>query len=170
MGHRRKHTRQEKVNDSANSYDRLPYRSKPRRSTHPETAATLARLMGLNPAPVTNCRVLEIGSGTGGNVHAMAWPLPESRFLGIDPSPVQTDLARREAERFRLANVRFEAIGVGDLAIDCGPFDYIFCHGVYSWVPPHVQDQILAACRAHLAPHGVAMVRYSTSPGSHLRA
>ena len=50
-----------------------------------------------------------------------------------------------------------------------GAFDYIICHGVYSWVPPAVQEKILAICTAHLAPAGIAYVSYNTYPGWHIR-
>jgi hypothetical protein len=46
-----------------------------------------------------------------------------------------------------------------------GPFDFIVCHGVYSWVPKDVQDAILTACRALLADTGVAYVSYNAYPG-----
>ncbi len=48
-------------------------------------------------------------------------------------------------------------------------YDYILCHGVYSWVPPEVQDRILTICRKHLHPDGVAFVSYNTLPGWHMR-
>ena len=37
--------------------------------------------------------------------------------------------------------------------------------GVYSWVPPEVQDKLLQICRQNLAPNGVAYVSYNTYPG-----
>lgn len=155
----------------ASTYDRVPYRTRPRRATHPETFATMARLAGLDPAPVTRCRVLDVGCGTGDNLLAMAWALPDSQFLGIDPSRGQIDMARAEAARLALPHVRFEAIGIEDLlATAGGPFDYIVCHGVFSWVPGDVQGRLLTACRRHLAPRGVAMISYNTYPGWHLRA
>jgi methyltransferase-like protein len=49
-------------------------------------------------------------------------------------------------------------------------FDYILCHGVYSWVPPEVQDKILRICHDHLHPQGVAYLSYNTFPGWHARA
>lgn len=154
---------------TGNSYDLVPYRTKPRRMTHPETYASLATLLGLSPPKVETCRVLEIGCGTGGNLIAMAWALPNATFLGIDPSGVQIDIAREEAARFGLKNCHFEAIGVGELKTQSGPFDYIVCHGVFAWVPPAVQDEILECCRTHLSPHGAAMISYNTYPGWHLR-
>src|SRR3954468_25025912 len=74
---------------TATSYDELPYDSKPRYATHPDCAATLATLLGMEPAPVTRCRVLELGCSTGGNLIPMAATLPDSRFVGIDLSPLQ---------------------------------------------------------------------------------
>src|SRR5262249_32023714 len=48
-------------------------------------------------------------------------------------------------------------------------FDYIICHGVYSWVPPDIQDAILRVCSRNLSPNGVAYVSYNTYPGWHRR-
>jgi methyltransferase-like protein len=48
-------------------------------------------------------------------------------------------------------------------------FDYILCHGVFSWVTPEVQEKIFDICRTHLAPNGVAYISYNTYPGWHLR-
>jgi methyltransferase-like protein len=46
-----------------------------------------------------------------------------------------------------------------------GQFDFILCHGVYSWVPYNVQEAILAAIRTLLTPEGVAFVSYNVYPG-----
>ena len=56
-----------------------------------------------------------------------------------------------------------------DVDDSLGEFDYILCHGVFSWVTPEVQEAIFAICRTHLAPHGVAYISYNTYPGWHLR-
>jgi methyltransferase-like protein len=50
-----------------------------------------------------------------------------------------------------------------------GTFDYVVCHGVFSWVPRDVQEAILAVCARRLAPNGVAYVSYNTYPGWHMR-
>src|SRR5207248_3084458 len=50
-----------------------------------------------------------------------------------------------------------------------GCFDYIICHGVYSWVPPEVQRKILDTCARQLSPDGVAFVSYNTYPGWFVR-
>lgn len=46
-----------------------------------------------------------------------------------------------------------------------GKFDYVICHGVYSWVPDSVQDAILAAIQEVLVPEGVAYLSYNAYPG-----
>ena len=61
------------------------------------------------------------------------------------------------------------AASIADVDRSCGQFDYIICHGVYSWVPPAVQDKILWICRASADAQGVAYVSYNTYPGWHLR-
>lgn len=61
------------------TYDDVPYLTRPRRATHPDSFAVVATLMGMTPAPVTACRVLELGCGTGGNLTPMAACLPKSR-------------------------------------------------------------------------------------------
>ena len=50
-----------------------------------------------------------------------------------------------------------------------GTYDYIICHGVYSWVPSEVRERILAICQQNLAPNGVAYISYNTYPGWHFR-
>src|SRR5690348_3889512 len=49
----------------ASAYDDVPYPTFPRIETHPDRLAAVATLFGMTPAPVRNCRVLEIGCGDG---------------------------------------------------------------------------------------------------------
>jgi SAM-dependent methyltransferase len=151
------------------TYDDVPYPSGPIRAAHPDRLAALAALCGLSPAPVERCRVLELGCSDGGNIAPLAELLPESEFVGIDNSPRQIDDGRRIVESLGLSNVRLECLDLLQLAADIGEFDYIICHGVFSWVPREVQDRILQICGRHLAPQGVAFVSYNTFPGWHLR-
>lgn len=46
-----------------------------------------------------------------------------------------------------------------------GLFDYIICHGTYSWVPSDVRDKILDICKNNLHKNGIAYVSYNTLPG-----
>jgi methyltransferase-like protein/SAM-dependent methyltransferase len=151
------------------SYDEIPYDSKPQSPTHPDCLATLATLLGMQPAPSERCRVLELGCADGGNLLALAQALPGSRFVGIDLSPRQVETGREVIRTAGLDNVELRATSILDVGEDFGTFDYVLCHGVYSWVPPAVQDKVLEICSRRLAPQGVAFISYNTYPGWHGR-
>lgn len=152
---------------TAHSYDEIPYPSLCYSQSHPDRLATIATLLGMNPAPVSRCRVLELGCAGGGNLLPMAYALPESRFVGVDYSPRQIEEANAIVETLQLKNIRFEAMNILDIGADFGEFDYIIAHGVYSWVPPEVRDKVLQICKQNLAPQGIAYVSYNTYPGWH---
>jgi methyltransferase-like protein/cyclopropane fatty-acyl-phospholipid synthase-like methyltransferase len=153
----------------ADSYDEFPYESQPEPPTHPDHQATVATLMGMDPAPPERCRVLELGCATGGNLVPMAATLPQSEFVGLDLSPLQIAAARATADALGLTNVTLLARSLTEVDDSFGTFDYVLCHGVYSWVPAAVQDRTLEICRRNLTPRGVAYVSYNTYPGWHLR-
>lgn len=151
------------------SYDATPYDSKPFRETHIDHLATIARFHGLSPAPIERCRVLELGCASGGNIIPMADRFPDATFLGVDLSPVQIADGQRAIDGAKLTNVVLQARSITDLGAGDGEFDYIICHGVYSWVPPEVQDAVLRVCEDCLSPNGIAYVSYNAYPGWHAR-
>lgn len=159
----------ESLEAAHNSYDIVPYPSHPFRQTHPERLHALGRLFGMTPADIRHCRVLEIGCAGGGNIIPMAELLPESQFIGIDLSQRQIESAKASIEKIGLTNIEAKHLDIMDVDESLGKFDYIICHGVYSWVPPEVRDKILEICRSHLNPQGIAFVSYNTLPGWHLR-
>lgn len=155
---------------AASSYDEVPYASNPFHYSHPDTLATAAILRGLAAAPLVHCRVLELGCAGGGNLLPMAQALPESRFVGIDLSPRQIAEGQALQSAAGIKNAELKTMSILDVGEDFGQFDYIICHGVYSWVPTDVQDKILDICKKNLAPSGVAYVSYNTFPGWHMRS
>ena len=152
-----------------NPYDVVAYRTFPRRQTHPDRLAAVATLFGMTPAPVTRCRVLEIGCGSGGNLIPLAFHLPGAQFVGVDLARTAIASARKMARDLKLRNVELRAADLRTLGARDGKFDYILAHGVYSWVPPDVRDALLDVCRARLAPQGVAYVSYNVFPGRYER-
>jgi methyltransferase-like protein/cyclopropane fatty-acyl-phospholipid synthase-like methyltransferase len=145
------------------AYERVPYPSGSQPLTHPDHLATMAILAGIDPAPPDRCRVLEIGCANGGNLIPMAFELRESAFVGFDLSPRQIESGRAFARDLGLANVELRVESIADARP--GTFDYIVCHGVFSWVRRDVQEAILALCRQSLAPNGIAYISYNTYPG-----
>src|SRR5262245_53527423 len=142
----------------ATSYDEVPYESHPLPQTHPAHLAAVARLFGLLTPPPERCRVLEIGCASGGNLIPMALTLPGSSFVGIDLSERQVAEGHRLAGALGLGNVELLHRDVLDVGDELGRFDYVLCHGVYSWVPAPVRDRALELCATNLAPNGVAYV------------
>jgi SAM-dependent methyltransferase len=152
------------------SYDRVPYTSFPYAYTHPDTLCVLGRLFGLSPTPPRRARVLELGCSTGGNLIPTAELLPEAEFVGLDRSRVQIDRGRALIGELELTNVRLEQADIMTVdPLTLGTFDYVICHGVYSWVPRPVQDRILALAAALLRPEGLAFISYNVYPGWHMR-
>ena len=152
-----------------NTYDSIPYPTFPRLATHPDRMAAVALLLGMEPAPIDRCRVLEIGCGNAGNLLPMAYALPESRFLGIDVAEVPIAIATADIRALGLVNIEVAVRDLCDLGPEAGQFDYIIAHGIYSWVPEDVRDRLLALCRQRLAPSGVALISYNLYPGRHIR-
>ena len=147
------------------SYDRTPYEGLPANDSHPERLYTIGFLFGLSPQPVTASRVLELGCADGGNLIPMAYNLPGSEFLGVDLSARQIEMGRETINGLGLTNIRLEQADILDINASHGVFDYIICHGVYSWVPTPVRDKIMAIMAANLCDHGVGYVDFNTYPG-----
>lgn len=152
----------------ATSYDDVQYPSLSFQHSHPDQLAMLATLLGLQQPLVTRCRVLELGCASGGNILPMAASLPESEFVGIDLSAGQIATGQATIDQLGLTNIQLIALNILDFPAELGQFDYIIAHGIYSWVPFVVRDQMLAICRRHLAPQGVAYISYNTYPGGRM--
>ena len=158
-----------KYTEKRTSYDEIPYESQPFPQSHPDRLSTLGRLFGLSPAPITQCRVLELGCASGGNLIPMAYYLPQSEFVGVELSRRQAQMGQKTIHDLGLNNIRIEHASILDVDTSWGVFDYIISHGVYSWVPDEVQEKILAISSENLAPQGIAYVSYNTYPGWHMR-
>ena len=154
--------------DDVNSYDEVPYQSVALVETHPERLAAIATLFGMDPPSVETARILELGCAGGGNLLPMAEALPRATFVGLDLSSRQIDDARQSAETAGIPNIRFEVASISDVDREFGEFDYILCHGVYSWVPDAVKASILRIFSENLSPNGLAYLSYNTFPGWHI--
>ncbi len=156
-------------NPAAKPYDEILYEGYPFPQTHPDRLGAIAKLLGMNPAPLDRCRVLEIACGEGENLVPMAYALPNSTFVGIDLSEPTLARGREGIAALALSNIKLQAMDVRDVTPAFGAFDYIIVHGLYTWVPADVQEKILSVCKQNLTPNGVAYVSYCCFPGGHLR-
>jgi SAM-dependent methyltransferase len=151
------------------SYDEVPYESHPFHHSHPRWLATVGTLFGMAPVAPEHARVLELGTAAGGNLVAMAESLPSSSCLGIDLSSRQIAEGRAFIAQTGLRNVELRQASILDVDASYGQFDYIVCHGVYSWVDRATQQRILQLCRERLSENGIAYVSYNTYPGWHMK-
>jgi methyltransferase-like protein/2-polyprenyl-3-methyl-5-hydroxy-6-metoxy-1,4-benzoquinol methylase len=155
--------------DTSNSYDGLPYGSLPHEDSHPRWLATVAALFGHSAPPPDGARILELGCATGGNLIPIAESLPNSSCLGIDLSSRQIESGNELVRATGLENIELKQASILDIGPRDGAFDYIICHGVYSWVTPDIQRRILEICGSNLTPNGLAYVSYNIYPGWHMQ-
>jgi SAM-dependent methyltransferase len=153
----------------ADSYDEIPYRSLPHPDTHPTHLAVLGRLFGIETPDPYRCRVLELGCAAGGNLIPLAWHLPDVVCVGIERSARQAEEGQRTIAALGLHNARIDAADILEVGPELGRFDYVVCHGVFSWVPDTVRRRILSLCRDLLVPTGIAFVSFNTLPGWRMR-
>ncbi len=152
------------------AYDETPYANLPFAQTRPAVLATVATLHGLTPPDPREARVLELGCGAGANLAGIAAADPGVRAVGVDLAPTAVDVARATAAAAGLDNVAFDVADVLALTEgELGEFDYVIVHGLYAWAPEPVREAVLAACRSHLSPHGIAYLSYTAHPGGHMR-
>ncbi len=142
-----------------------PYRTFARKETHPARIGAIARLHGMDAPPISQAAVLELGCGDGSNCIPLAERNPQSRFVGVDRAADLVCKGRGDIEQLGLTNIELVCADIESYSPESGAFDYVICHGVYSWVASNVQARILEIGKRALAPHGVLFVSYNTLPG-----
>ena len=147
----------------SNSYDEKSYESFAYSLTFPEHLQTIGTLFGLKPAPYKKAKILELGCASGGNIIPIASHFPGTRIVGIDLSAKQIDQGQTLIKALGLTNITLTQQSILDFNTD-ETFDYIICHGVYSWVNEEVRDKILSLCQSNLAQEGIACISYNTLP------
>ncbi len=158
------------TSEIARSYDEVPYTSRPFPQSQPQRLAALGRLFGLTPPDVETSRILELGCAAGGNLIPLAVAFPKAHFIGVDLSGIQIAEGQARIARLGLTNIRLVNMSLADITAGFGTFDYIICHGVYSWVPAAVRDAILRISHDNLSAQGIAYVSYNVFPGWRLRS
>ena len=146
------------------SYDELTYKSAAFAQSSPYKLEACATLLGINPPPCKNAKVLEIGCSFGGNLIPFAVNNKDARVVGIDLSGEQIRRGKEIVKEIGLSNLELIHGDICEFKSD-EKFDYIIAHGVFSWVPDFVKDAILRVVRENLSQNGVAFISYNVYPG-----
>lgn len=154
-----------KIEIKEQGYDEIPYHGYPFEYNRPENLRTVAALFGLDAPKLETARVLELGCSDGGNLFRFAETYPKSYTLGVDLSKVEIEHGKKILDELKLNNIELKAMSITDLDESYGKFDYIICHGVFSWVPDFVKDSILEVSKKLLSKNGLAFISYNALPG-----
>lgn len=146
-----------------------PIFSQPYPMSHPRRLATLAKLFGLEPTPIAQCKVLELGCGQGNNLIPMAQEFPESRFVGVDGSAGAVAAGNAVIAALGLKNIVLKQHALVDLPAGPNKYAYVIAHGLFSRLFAPLQEQLLAVCAQVMEPAGLAYISYNVYPGWHGR-
>ncbi len=155
--------------EASYSYDEIPYPSHPFEATHPDHIYTLAKLFALDAPIPDTASILELGCAGGGNIIPLAVQMPSARVVGVDLSSRQIADGQTQIDALGIKNIKLYARDFQSIDESFGQFDYILCHGVFSWVPTSAQHRILQICQERLSPNGVAYISYNAYPGWFMR-
>lgn len=153
------------VENISETYDDLPYSSKPFAQTHPSFLRAVGALFNVKTPSIDTANILEIGCSFGGNILPLAVQYPNANILGLDLSGKQISIGKSVIELMELTNIQLQQQDITTYNPPAKHFDYIICHGVYSWVPNSVRDAILRVIAEGLSDDGAAIVSYNTYPG-----
>ena len=153
--------------DIKNTYESVKYKSYSYLHSSIDRLCATARVYGLEAVLPQSAKVLEIGCASGGNIIAQAINYPNAEFIGIDLSSAQIKLGVDAIKKLKLQNIKLFDMDVCDACekLKGQEFDYIICHGVFSWVPDFVKKAILEIGAKLLSEHGVMMISYNVYPG-----
>jgi ubiquinone/menaquinone biosynthesis C-methylase UbiE len=130
--------------------------------------ATVARLQGFAAPDVTGAFALcELGCGVGVNLLVAAACHPQARFVGVDFNEDHLHAARDAAAATGIDNVEFVHADFATFARDSDrSFDFVTCHGVWSWIAPDDRSLVLETAARSLVPGGLLYLHYMCHPGS----
>ena len=158
-------TKNKKLVVREQGYDEIPYQSYPFDYNRPEHLRTIGVLFGMTPPPLETARILELGCSDGGNLFRFAETYPKSFTLGVDLSKVGITNGKKVLDQLKFKNIELKSMSITDLDESYGKFDYIICHGVFSWVPDFVRNRILEVSKKLLNKDGLTFISYNTLPG-----
>lgn len=156
--------------DTVFAYDAVAYPTPVLPIPTPNRLAAAGLLHGWRAPDPSTASVLEIGCGDGFNLIGIAAVAPGSRCVGFDLSGEAIARGQALVTQTGLQNVDLHRGDIMDYPRGGPRFDYIVCHGVYSWIPQPVRPALLELIGARLAPGGLAYVSFDSLPAASPKA
>lgn len=146
----------------------VPYTRGVYLETAPTHLSTCALLNGVEaPDPLKPYRYLDLGCGAGVGVCLLAAANPHAEFVGVDFNPAHVAAGRRLIAVAGLENAAIVEASFHDVAESdgLGRFDYAVAHGIWTWVSPAVQADLVRALDRSLQPGALAYLGYNNMAG-----
>ncbi|NMC64497.1 MAG: methyltransferase domain-containing protein [SAR324 cluster bacterium] len=159
----------DKIDEKVDPYATIPYASKVHPLREPSRIAALAALYGFEGARPESASVFEIGCASGQALIPLALMYPEASFYGIDASEAQIEEGKSLILKLGIKNIGLEAKTISEALKEKRHFNYVFAHGVYSWINEDTQQDLLSLIHSSLSDNGLAYISYNTWPGWHFR-
>lgn len=110
---------------------------------------------------------LELGCATGINLLISASLNPNGYFVGVDFNQNHINFAKKYAQHLNLKNIEFINCDFDNfLNQNQKYFDFIVCHGTWSWISYTNQQTILNIVSKFLNDLGIFYLHYMCYPGS----
>lgn len=119
------------------------------------------------PDPSKPFRFLELGCGSAMTLIGLAACYPHAEFVGYDFMPEHIVQANAVIKAAGLTNIKVLEGSFGEMAKapPAEKFHFAAAHGVWAWVPPEVQDEIVQVLGSWMAPGAVAYFGYNAAAG-----
>lgn len=147
-------------------YEEVSYPSYVHQLSNPDHLGAVGMLYGWRTPDPRTASVLEVGCSSGLNLISIAAEQPGCRCVGFDITASAIAEGNALVQSAGLTNVELLQADLLDFPRDGEKFDYILCHGLLAWVPPHVRTALLEVIAGRLAPGGVALVSYDALPAA----
>lgn len=113
----------------------------------------------------SSARILEIGCSTGRHLLSLAERFSSANFEGIDLSKEQISKAISLRDKAEIHNIDFVSTSFDQFRGYSQGYDYIICHGLYSWIDKETQGRLLKFIYDNMADSGVVYISHNCLPG-----
>lgn len=127
-----------------------------------------ATFLGLKSIDITReFTYCELGCATGLNLIFSALNNPTGYFIGVDFNEKHIKEAKKIVELIGIKNIEFIQSDFKSFSQrENIAFDFIVCHGTWSWISPIHQRSILEIVAKSLKEKGIFYLHYMCHPGS----